>query len=228
MRKLTLLAASALALAVVPAPAAADIVPVPATSIQGANVLFQDDVQEGTSIMGMLNDDRNTGVTFSAGGNVITSFSGGQARISGALDTSTNNPLDTMGLTNLMFSLTDGGTFNNLELNVFGGDADEVAFTLVDNMGDIFTGAAFTFALTNGENFFGFQGINGQSIASVSLQAIGGTIGDVRQIRFDAVDASNNVVPEPGTWAMMLIGFGAAGTAMRRRRRSDKALPQIA
>jgi hypothetical protein len=26
-------------------------------------------------------------------------------------------------------------------------------------------------------------------------------------------------VPEPGTWAMMLMGFGAAGYAMRRRRR---------
>ena len=26
-------------------------------------------------------------------------------------------------------------------------------------------------------------------------------------------------VPEPGTWAMMLLGFGAAGYAMRRRRR---------
>lgn len=29
----------------------------------------------------------------------------------------------------------------------------------------------------------------------------------------------NNAVPEPGTWAMMLVGFGAVGFAMRRRRR---------
>ena len=33
-------------------------------------------------------------------------------------------------------------------------------------------------------------------------------------------------VPEPGTWAMMLLGFGAVGYSMRRRRRSE--LPQIA
>nr|WP_246351787.1 PEPxxWA-CTERM sorting domain-containing protein [Sphingobium subterraneum] len=30
-------------------------------------------------------------------------------------------------------------------------------------------------------------------------------------------------VPEPGTWAMMIVGFGFAGAAMRRRRRDDAA-----
>ena len=38
-----------------------------------------------------------------------------------------------------------------------------------------------------------------------------------------------NAVPEPATWAMMLLGFGAAGTALRRsRRRRDGLLTQIA
>jgi hypothetical protein len=35
-----------------------------------------------------------------------------------------------------------------------------------------------------------------------------------------------SAVPEPGTWGMMLLGFGAAGYAMRRRRRP--ALMQVA
>ena len=35
-------------------------------------------------------------------------------------------------------------------------------------------------------------------------------------------------VPEPGTWAMMLVGFGAAGVAMRRRKRSNAGAMQIA
>ena len=30
-------------------------------------------------------------------------------------------------------------------------------------------------------------------------------------------------VPEPATWAMLMIGFGAAGTALRRRRGRDAA-----
>ena len=29
----------------------------------------------------------------------------------------------------------------------------------------------------------------------------------------------NTPVPEPGTWAMMLLGFGAVGLSMRGRRR---------
>jgi hypothetical protein len=35
-------------------------------------------------------------------------------------------------------------------------------------------------------------------------------------------------VPEPATWAMMLLGFGAAGVAMRRGRRKAKLLSQLA
>jgi hypothetical protein len=39
-------------------------------------------------------------------------------------------------------------------------------------------------------------------------------------------DISFGAVPEPSTWAMMLLGFGAVGFAMRRRRRP--ALLQVA
>ena len=35
--------------------------------------------------------------------------------------------------------------------------------------------------------------------------------------------ASTPAVPEPGTWAMMLLGFGGIGFAMRRRRRQQGA-----
>jgi hypothetical protein len=35
-------------------------------------------------------------------------------------------------------------------------------------------------------------------------------------------------VPEPATWAMMLLGFGAAGFALRRRRQTAKELLQVA
>jgi hypothetical protein len=34
-------------------------------------------------------------------------------------------------------------------------------------------------------------------------------------------------VPEPGTWAMMLLGFGAIGFSMRRRR-TEQNIAQMA
>lgn len=42
-----------------------------------------------------------------------------------------------------------------------------------------------------------------------------------------AVFATQSAVPEPATWALMLLGFGGMGVAMRRRR-SQSALPQVA
>lgn len=34
----------------------------------------------------------------------------------------------------------------------------------------------------------------------------------------------SSAVPEPGTWAMMLVGFGAIGAAMRNRRRAKRSV----
>ncbi|MBU1374332.1 MAG: PEPxxWA-CTERM sorting domain-containing protein [Alphaproteobacteria bacterium] len=42
--------------------------------------------------------------------------------------------------------------------------------------------------------------------------------GSVTSVRvFNDADVGT-VVPEPGTWALMILGFGAAGSALRRRR----------
>lgn len=40
--------------------------------------------------------------------------------------------------------------------------------------------------------------------------------------------AATGAVPEPATWAMMLLGFGAVGYGMRRQRRSSMRLLQAA
>ncbi|WP_114226850.1 MULTISPECIES: PEPxxWA-CTERM sorting domain-containing protein [Sphingomonas] len=40
--------------------------------------------------------------------------------------------------------------------------------------------------------------------------------------------ASTAAVPEPSTWALMLLGFGGMGVAMRRQRRSATLLAQVA
>lgn len=225
MRTFSLVAA--LSLVTVAAPAAADIVIVPASSIQGANVLFNDGTQSGNMVSGATQAGtlvNFTGTTMN-GGTVIRA-NGGQARIEGALDLSTSNPNDTLLLRSLGFGLANGGTFNNLEFNLFngGGTSGTANFVLTDNAGDVFN---FTnLALGSGENFFGFMGIAGQSIANVSFTTTAG-VADVRQIRLDESRVTA-AVPEPSTWAMMLVGFGAIGFGVRRRRRSGRHLTQIA
>jgi hypothetical protein len=197
-------------------PSIATIIQVDPSSIQGANVLFNQGTQTGTTVFGNTNLGANT-VAFTGttlgGGNTI-SANGGQARVEGALNTVTSNPNDTLLMTSLQFGLTNMATFNNLEFNVFGGTATSVTFNITDNEGQLFTFA--NLALGNGENFFGFQGINNETIRTVSATLNGGGVQDFRQIRLDGF-AATSAVPEPTTWAMMLVGFGAVGYSMRKR-----------
>jgi hypothetical protein len=41
---------------------------------------------------------------------------------------------------------------------------------------------------------------------------------------FDTIAVSPEAIPEPGTWAMLIAGFGLVGAAMRRRQRQVRAL----
>ena len=221
------IAASLGSAAIVATPAAATIVMVDSSSIQGANVLFNAGTQTGASVTGFTQGGTLVNFNGTTVSSNIISANGGQARVEGELNTITNNPNDTLGLTSLNFAL-QSGTFNNLEFNLFGASSGGIAtFTAIDDEGQVFTfnngGAGYT--LGNGENFFGFQGINGESIQSFSIAISPGSIQDVRQIRLDQVTAA---VPEPGTWALMLLGFGAVGVGMRRRRRKSATLVQMA
>lgn len=205
------------------APASATIVIVDSSSIQGENVLFNQGVTEGTTVDGFTQLGTEvlfTGMTVDGG--TIIRANGGQARVEGSLDGATNNPNDTLALSSLNFGLAGGGTFNNLEFNVFGGSATSGTFTLIDNGGMEFL---FPVNFGTGENKFGFQGIDGQTISNVSLSFGAGGIGDVRQIRLD--ESVTAPVPEPGTWAMMLFGFGALGFSMRRRRSDEKGKQRV-
>jgi hypothetical protein len=195
-------------------PAYADIEMVDASSIQGANVLFNVGTQTGTTVNGFTNSNPSAQVNFTSGGAILRA-KGGQARIEGDLNGGTPQPNDTINLTELQFELDSGGTFNNLEFRLFGGNATTASFSLTDDLGTVFT---FNDVAISPSGFFGFRAINGQSIASVSFTVNGDGIQDVRQIRLDALGTV--AVPEPATWAMMLGGFGLLGAAARRRSRT--------
>lgn len=211
-------------------PAMATITIVDASTIQGADVMFTGGVQTGAVVTASTQSGaliNFTGSTTILGDSSIIRADG--ARIGGTLNTTTAATDDTFGLTSLLFQLDSGATFNNLEFDLFGGaDGGRAFFTALDQNGDIFNFGSFDgFALGSGSNFFAFLGIDGQSISFFQIDITPGSIQDVRHIRLDEV-AVTGAVPEPGTWAMMLIGFGAIGVGLRRRRRTAQTRPQTA
>jgi hypothetical protein len=51
------------------------------------------------------------------------------------------------------------------------------------------------------------------------------TLGTLKQLSYEPAPGA---VPEPATWAMMLLGFGGIGMAMRRSKRRSSTLMQVA
>jgi hypothetical protein len=55
-------------------------------------------------------------------------------------------------------------------------------------------------------------------INDIALFFAPNVIGSVKQIRVtDTLGGGGNEVPEPATWALMIVGFGATGAMLRRR-----------
>lgn len=132
------------------------------------------------------------------------------------------------------FNTTPGGRY---VLELYGASSTLTFASAISSFGFYLTGVQFgnltlnfndgssqTVAITNygsGVQFFGASGFS-NAITGFTLNA-GNDIVGVDDIRFASVSG----VPEPTTWAMMLIGFGAIGATMRRRRRVT-AVAQLA
>ena len=222
MKLYLLTAASALAL-LVAAPASATIIITTGAGViqPEENVLFTNDPDDGLTVEGITNQ---TGTLVSITGGEILVGNGGQARVE-----ATNTFLDTAftynGLSGqtLGFDLSDNAlAFTEAEFRLFVGQgtATEATLTFFDTTGGQFQE---TFAIpANG--FFNAYAIDGQLIDYFSFSA-NGSIQDVRQIRLGGVASLDGggggagVVPEPGTWALMILGFGGAGSVLRLQRR---------
>lgn len=107
-----------------------------------------------------------------------------------------------------------------------GGDASFAALLLgsVQPNGALQGSQRFSFGFLNGNPLAG-ENINFNSNVNstyrIDLAGGGQTISAFAQLGEGGVRAA---VPEPGTWGMMLVGFGAMGVALRRRRRTQSLL----
>jgi hypothetical protein len=198
---LSILAGSALAITAAQPASAATLLPGSQVSING----FVTPLPLGTN-----DASTATALDFNAGGNVstpgtpgiITSYTG-----SGSLNFVCTTSCGTI---QDLTSLTIGALpISNFLLLTNGIAFDLTSITSVDRSSPFLNiTAAGTFRVT------GYDPTPG--VFYLSTQANGNT----------TFSASTVAVPEPATWALMLLGFGGIGMAMRRRRRP--ALAQVA
>jgi hypothetical protein len=172
-----------------------------------------------TTVQGSFNGGGQTAVgTFTSSTDRLNADASGQAMISSATDASLNQ---------LTFSLLGGATFTTATFDLFSAGTSGIAVTLNGLNAAGLPIVTEPFTLTNGTNFFGVVGTGGDRFTGLSFSAADGIV-DFRQLRLGGVQTTMNAVPEPGTWAMMLLGFGGMGVAMRRRRGATTRLLQVA
>jgi hypothetical protein len=199
MKKLLLLS-TALCFAMA-SPAMADVQLLTQLSGTGDNVVA-DGATSATSALGHLNGQHldvvrytnlSTGFTIAANGNDIKI--GNTSTLTDQVFDPTNTFL--VGTTTEVFSLTGTGDVH-LAVNATDG-------TFNFDLGNI----------GNGQSGFTVRAINGEVINSLTLTDSGGTLFTFEHNRIETASA----VPEPGTWAMMMLGFVGLAFAFHKRRR---------
>ncbi len=87
--------------------------------------------------------------------------------------------------------------------------------------GDLFGANAYVSGISVGVGSGAGSGFSA-NVDNIALAFDGGVA------RYDFATANTAAVPEPATWAMMLIGFGGVGFQIRRQRRKSGVLAQSA
>ena len=91
-------------------------------------------------------------------------------------------------------------------------EADTYAYTF-----QLFSFNAIPTSIFDGILLPDFANADGLFFSAISVEQDGDTL--TRRVSAGSVSTITQAVPEPATWAMMLVGFGLVGTALRRRER---------
>ena len=125
---------------------------------------------------------------------------------------------DGSGFGNLIFELLDGFSFTQADFSLLQA-TKPISLIFWTNDGE----AELHIANPTGSEPFGIQATNAP-ITKVRIDTTEGSFATFKQLKLGGVSQAG-AVPEPATWALMLLGFGAVGFAMRRR--GEGSAPRI-
>lgn len=214
----SLLAVAALA-AVASSPASAAVVIGFENVSTDQNVLFGSSTEVSSPTLVAATNQTQTPVTFL---NALGLF----ANASGQSSTTTSS--DGMFGTTLV-TIASGSIFSTASFNLPGIPGNpppaEATSVLVEALG-LGGGVIQSTMLAlngNGENRIGISGTMSEQFSGfrVTLAPTGAGVGSMTQVRLGGVStiAQVGAVPEPATWAMMLLGFTFLGASLRRKQR---------
>ena len=89
-------------------------------------------------------------------------------------------------------------------------------YSLLNNGVEVATGAAGP--VSGSLRYYGFSGGGFDEVRLQNHFGGGFNASTYEAGAYDSIAISTGSVPEPATWAMMIIGFGAAGSMIRRRK----------
>lgn len=164
-------------------------------------------LQTGNPVLGVVSGQ---GVSFTST-DTVTTNGGGQAFIDGV-----GSPAVFDNVAVFLTSYTFGFTELNFNMQKLSRAADFTATIDVYDLSNVLI-ASFSALVGNGQNKGYLHGDAGEVFSRVVFKS--GTGGDFSSVRqFDLTLAPGLGVPEPGTWALMISGFGLVGATLRRRR----------
>jgi PEP-CTERM motif len=243
MRKLTLLAAAAMCAAIGFSSAAnATVVLLNGDNSLPSTAMVHLDAGFDNSDVGTVHGVTSAGlqVLFTGNVNIDGTSGSGYAQINdsdsaGVFNTLTITPGNFLGFSDYELSIMyDGSNANPIYLTIaytlLGGGGGSFVFDPLAANNTPLNNLRYT---NNGNRDFRLDTTAGETITSIVLSGRLGTLptdtlAPILQEKQNDVIGVQQAVPEPATWAMMLIGFGGIGMTMRRGRKADGKLPQLA
>ena len=173
----------------------------------------------GTSLLSIGADDFST-VSSLTDGAVTMSFAPVEVRTASVSWGPWGTPPDTEGdMPKLLYAAgLDTLTFDfDQELSIFGFEAQPDAFDITQVSVDYYLDGVYQGSV--GRDVDPFAGARLLAADGRFDRAVVSVAGGFGAGQFRYALAGGSVVPEPGAWALMILGFGAAGTMIRLRRR---------